>query len=452
MNLDLKQSAVQLGKAIGDPITGLSALRRSGISFTASQQETIKTLVETNRTLDAQKLILGELERQVAGQAGIKTFKDAVLALGNSFGTLIEHIGNAIIKNKEINKAIVGLRNLLTREGTIDGVKKFAKGLSDVINVSVKVVKAIWPIVKALGTLQVLVVKMAVLFAVDLVNGVRNFIRAVPGLAKSLDLIGKGIAAVAKWFNRGIEAMDNAADASIASGVAMLRTAEAEEELADKAEDAAEAVNDLTAAEKANKAAAEALKKETEEVAAIFEDLGITTKEQLTKQMKENEAQAEKLKAAFKAERISVEDLEAGLLALTLQMNELKVAAGEEVEVLEETTEAVEELEESEETLATATDKVKASTEALTAAMQGTRQEMVETARVARFTSSDFDRLADSKNRAAAVEAALAGGAILEMGGRRIRFASGGSRLTLSSDPHNSFSSDRNIDGSPRRF
>jgi len=52
-----------------DPIRGVTALRRTGISFTASQLDTIKAMVESNRILDAQKLILGEVNKQVEGSA-----------------------------------------------------------------------------------------------------------------------------------------------------------------------------------------------------------------------------------------------------------------------------------------------------------------------------------------------------------------------------------------------
>jgi hypothetical protein len=55
---DMSSSAIQLGKALNDPIKGVSALQRVGVSFTASQKEQIKTLVQSGRTMDAQKLIL----------------------------------------------------------------------------------------------------------------------------------------------------------------------------------------------------------------------------------------------------------------------------------------------------------------------------------------------------------------------------------------------------------
>ena len=62
-------AAMQLGKALSDPIAGITALRRAGINFTSAQKEQIKTLVQSGQTLEAQKLILDEVESQVGGTA-----------------------------------------------------------------------------------------------------------------------------------------------------------------------------------------------------------------------------------------------------------------------------------------------------------------------------------------------------------------------------------------------
>jgi len=62
-------NAKQLGKALNDPIAGLTALRRSGIQFTEAQQDQIRTLVESGEVLEAQNMILKEIENQVGGTA-----------------------------------------------------------------------------------------------------------------------------------------------------------------------------------------------------------------------------------------------------------------------------------------------------------------------------------------------------------------------------------------------
>lgn len=66
---DLQASAVQLGKALNDPVQGITALRRVGISFSEDQRSMIERLVKTNQVAEAQALILEEVERQVGGAA-----------------------------------------------------------------------------------------------------------------------------------------------------------------------------------------------------------------------------------------------------------------------------------------------------------------------------------------------------------------------------------------------
>jgi ribosomal protein L12E/L44/L45/RPP1/RPP2 len=64
-----ESNAVQLGKALNDPVKGLSSLTRSGVTFTKQEKQKIRVLVETNKTLEAQDLILAAIEKQVGGTA-----------------------------------------------------------------------------------------------------------------------------------------------------------------------------------------------------------------------------------------------------------------------------------------------------------------------------------------------------------------------------------------------
>lgn len=65
----VSDNAKQLGKVLQDPIAQMSALSRSGVTFTETEKEMIKTLVETNKQLEAQDLILKAVESQVGGAA-----------------------------------------------------------------------------------------------------------------------------------------------------------------------------------------------------------------------------------------------------------------------------------------------------------------------------------------------------------------------------------------------
>lgn len=66
----LQSNSVRLGKALNDPIAGISALTRVGVTFTAQQKAQIKSLVEQGDIMGAQKMILSELTSEFGGMAG----------------------------------------------------------------------------------------------------------------------------------------------------------------------------------------------------------------------------------------------------------------------------------------------------------------------------------------------------------------------------------------------
>jgi hypothetical protein len=66
---DLNGSLMQLSKALEDPAKGLTALARSGTTFTQQQKDQVKALVDSGNKLEAQDLILKELEKQYGGAA-----------------------------------------------------------------------------------------------------------------------------------------------------------------------------------------------------------------------------------------------------------------------------------------------------------------------------------------------------------------------------------------------
>jgi hypothetical protein len=56
-----------LGKALNDPIKGVTALQRVGVSFTKGQKDQIKSLEESGHHMQAQKVILRELNKEFVG-------------------------------------------------------------------------------------------------------------------------------------------------------------------------------------------------------------------------------------------------------------------------------------------------------------------------------------------------------------------------------------------------
>lgn len=66
---DPKSSAIQLGKALNDPVKGIVALTRAGVTFDDKQKASIKTMAAHNHLLGAQKVILKELTKEFGGSA-----------------------------------------------------------------------------------------------------------------------------------------------------------------------------------------------------------------------------------------------------------------------------------------------------------------------------------------------------------------------------------------------
>lgn len=79
---NLRTNAVQLGKALNDPIRGLDGLSRAGIQFTDSQKEVIRSLATSGDLVGAQSIVLAELNAQVGG-AGVAAAQGFSGALDN---------------------------------------------------------------------------------------------------------------------------------------------------------------------------------------------------------------------------------------------------------------------------------------------------------------------------------------------------------------------------------
>lgn len=99
MNEDLKSATIQIGKALDDPVRGMTALTRIGVTFDAQQRQQIKTMEKSGHLAQAQAIILKELEREFGGSAKAagSTFKGALEILDNQFTRVKETIGTAVL-------------------------------------------------------------------------------------------------------------------------------------------------------------------------------------------------------------------------------------------------------------------------------------------------------------------------------------------------------------------
>lgn len=96
MRTDLQSAVLQLGKALEDPEQGLTALSRSGVSFSDTQRGLIKQMVETGRQGEAITLILKTMKEQGldgVAQSMNQGLTKATRDLGHAWDDLLKALG-----------------------------------------------------------------------------------------------------------------------------------------------------------------------------------------------------------------------------------------------------------------------------------------------------------------------------------------------------------------------
>lgn len=98
MGTDMQAASIQVGKALNDPIKGVSALSKAGVQFTDQQKEMITAMVEAGDVAGAQKIILGELNTQFGGSgaAYAETTAGKIALLGHAWGNFGETLLGAV--------------------------------------------------------------------------------------------------------------------------------------------------------------------------------------------------------------------------------------------------------------------------------------------------------------------------------------------------------------------
>jgi len=123
LGTDLTSATVQVGKALNDPIKGVTALGRAGVQFTAQQKEQITAMQEAGDIAGAQNIILGELEKQFGGAAKAAADVDPYTQLSKEIGNLSEDFGKII--NEFLKPLLVVVRrNVDAIKGWSDETKK----------------------------------------------------------------------------------------------------------------------------------------------------------------------------------------------------------------------------------------------------------------------------------------------------------------------------------------
>jgi hypothetical protein len=145
LGTDLTSASVQVGKALNDPIKGVTALGRAGVQFTAQQKELITTLAESGDVAGAQSIILGELETQFGGAAEAAANVDPYTQLANEVGNLSEDFG--VIINEAIRPLVAYVRQ------AVDAIKGWSDETKTTVLVIGGLLAVIGPVLIAVSSL-----------------------------------------------------------------------------------------------------------------------------------------------------------------------------------------------------------------------------------------------------------------------------------------------------------
>ena len=133
MSTDMKGAALQLGKAFQEPTRAMTALRRSGVSFTESQVDMIKKLEASGRLVDAQRIMLRLLKEQ--------GFDGVADAIGGTFAGQIDRAALGFGHLREQTVKMLGA--LFGIEGGLGSLADMFFKWGDAVEASIRTVK-VW--------------------------------------------------------------------------------------------------------------------------------------------------------------------------------------------------------------------------------------------------------------------------------------------------------------------
>lgn len=133
LGTDANAAAMQLGKALNDPIAGVTKLTKQGVTFTEQQKQQIAAMQEAGDVAGAQGIILAEVQKEFGGSAEAfgNTLEGTKEKIGNAFGNIQETIGGAFLPvlTAAGSKVALFLQNL----GESDRFTAFVQAIADSI-------------------------------------------------------------------------------------------------------------------------------------------------------------------------------------------------------------------------------------------------------------------------------------------------------------------------------
>lgn len=185
---DVKNSAIQLGKALQDPERGVTALRKVGVNFNDQQMEVIKTLTKSGKQMEAQKMILKELSAEFGGSArkALESYGGRMKWLKNQIGDVQEEIGKALV-----NSMIVMARGAnINANNTVNSFNKIKSFIARWLPALILGVKAVFQYV---GTAIAFVVQAVIGLEKVIAGMVNDGIQAIGNLGGAFMNLGNTV-------------------------------------------------------------------------------------------------------------------------------------------------------------------------------------------------------------------------------------------------------------------
>lgn len=199
---EMSTTSIRIGKALNDPIKGLTALSKVGVSFTAEQKAMITAMVEGGDVMGAQKIILAELTTEFGGSAA---------ALGGTFtgqwNIMVQTVMSAV---RAIAAAVLGMVTPILSAITpvLEGFAKFVAFVSAIAQAIIGfLTPAIGPILIGLAALAI-AVGVAALAFIGLDAAAAPIVAALTGPVAIIAAIVAGFMLFVRVVQQGLAAVN----------------------------------------------------------------------------------------------------------------------------------------------------------------------------------------------------------------------------------------------------
>ncbi len=148
LGMDVPAAAMLLGKALNDPVRGMTALRRAGVKLSDEQADLVRSMWKSGDVMGAQKILLAELTTEFGGaaEAAGNTASGGLAKLKIAFDNVAEKIGYALLPLIQRFSDWV-----MTHQ---EDIQRFADKIVNGLNMAIDWVSRNWPTIsQVLGTI-----------------------------------------------------------------------------------------------------------------------------------------------------------------------------------------------------------------------------------------------------------------------------------------------------------